>query len=95
VANWLSDKEIEIRNIAVLFDHQGHSVGRHLMVTLIEMVEMNAQIKIQTYARNTSGGFFAKLGFIPTNEYLEHPDFARHGITIQKMYFEKESLEFL
>jgi hypothetical protein len=60
---------------------------------LIEIVEMNTPITIQTYARNISAGFFEKLGFIPTNEYLEHPYFARHRITIQKMYFEKERLE--
>jgi len=37
--------------------------------------------------------YVEKLGFIPSNEYMEYPDFARHGITIQKMYFEKQRLE--
>lgn len=89
VANSLSDNAKEIHHIAVRPDYQGRSIGRRLVETLIKMMEMNAPVKIQTYARNTSVGFFAKLGFIPTNEYLEHPDFTKHGITIQKMYFEK------
>jgi hypothetical protein len=32
--------------------------------------------------------FFTKLGFISTGEYLEHHDFARHGIKFQQMYLE-------
>ncbi len=88
VANRLSDDEIEIRHIAVSFDYQGRSAGRRLVGKLIELVELDVPITIHTYARNTSAGFFSKLGFIPTGEYLEHPDFAKHGITIQKMYCE-------
>jgi hypothetical protein len=30
--------------------------------------------------------FFTKLGFISTGEYLEHQDFARHGIKFQQMH---------
>lgn len=90
VANSLSDNAIEIHHIAVRPDYQGRSIGRRLVENLIKMMEMNASVKIQTCARNTSVGFFAKLGFIPTNEYLEHPDFTKHGITIQKMYLERD-----
>lgn len=88
VANWLSDDEIEIHHIAVSFDYQGRSVGKRLVGKLIELVELDVPITIHTYARNTSASFFSKLGFIPTGEYLEHPDFAKHGIAIQKMYCE-------
>ncbi len=53
------------------------------------MVETNTPVKIQTYARNTAAGFYAKMGFMLTNEYLELPGFPKHGITLQKMYFER------
>lgn len=88
VAICLSDDEIEIHHIAVSFDYQGRSVGRRLVEKLIGLVELDVPITIHTYARNTSAGFFSKLGFIPTGEYLEHLDFAKHGITIRKMYRE-------
>ena len=38
--------------------------------------------------------FFTKLGFISTGEYLEHQDFARHGIKFQQMYLEVQSNDF-
>ena len=86
VANWLSENEIEIRHIAVESDYQGIGVGKCLVEKLIVLLREDAPVKIHTYARNTSIGFFAKLGFIPTDKYLEHPDFTKHGIKFQQMY---------
>ncbi len=88
VANWLSENEIEIRHIAVSFGFQGLSVGKCLMEKLITLVQKDGPVKIQTCVRNTSVGFFTKLGFRSTGEHLEHQDFARHGIKFQQMYFE-------
>lgn len=88
VANWLSENEIEIRHIAVSSGFQGLSVGKRLVEKLIKLVQKDNPVKIQTCARNTSVGFFTKLGFISTGEHLEHQDFARHGIKFQQMYLE-------
>jgi len=72
VANWLSENEIEIRHIAVSSDFQRLSVGKGLVEKLIKLVQKDNPVKIQTCARNTSFGFFTKLGFISTGEHLEH-----------------------
>jgi len=90
VANWLSEpeNEIEIRHIAVCSNFQGLSVGKSLVEKLIKLVQKGSHIKIQTCARNTSVGFFTKLGFISTSEYQEHQDFALHGIKFQQMHLD-------
>jgi len=92
VANWLSENEIEIRHIAVRSEHQRLSAGRRLVEGLIKLVQKDALVTIVTCARNTSADFFAKLGFIPTGEYIEHQDFTQHGIKFQKMYLKVDSM---
>ncbi|MFC1950868.1 GNAT family N-acetyltransferase [Chloroflexota bacterium] len=85
VANWLPDSELEIRHIAVAADSQENSVGRHLFRELISMIKSNNSIKIKSWARNTSIGFFAHLGFVATGELLEHPQFTKHEITFEQV----------
>jgi N-acetylglutamate synthase-like GNAT family acetyltransferase len=87
VANWLSTTEMEIRHIAVLPTCQGQSVGRQLVEKLIELVKPQQCSAIQAIARNTSQAFFEKLGFVAEPEILEHPDFAKHGITFRVMRY--------
>ena len=89
VANWLSENEIEIRHIAVQPDFQGSSVGRLLVEELFRLIQGKAPLTIQTHARNTSIGFFTKLGFKPRGNRLEVDEFMKHGIWIQQMYIEK------
>jgi len=88
VANWLSEDDVEIRHIAVKPNYQRHAIGTLLVEELIKLVQTKAPLHIQTYARNTSIGFFTKLGFMSKGNYLEHQDFARYGITFQRMYME-------
>jgi N-acetylglutamate synthase-like GNAT family acetyltransferase len=87
VANRLSATEMEIRHVAVLPTYQGQSVGRALVEELIEMVKPQHCAVIQAIARNTSQAFFAKLGFAAEPEILEHPDFAKYGITFRVMRY--------
>jgi N-acetylglutamate synthase-like GNAT family acetyltransferase len=87
VANWLSSTEVELRHIAVQPDYHGQGVGRRLVGTLVERVKQTGGGSVQTYARNTSEGFFARLDFIPVSEILRHPDFAQHGITFRRMRY--------
>lgn len=88
VANWLSRNKVEIRHVAVKAGYQGISIGKRLVEELVRRIQKDSPIRIQTYARNTSAGFFTKLGFKPTGEYLEHKDFATHGIKFQEMRLE-------
>ncbi|MBN1862146.1 MAG: GNAT family N-acetyltransferase [Dehalococcoidales bacterium] len=88
VANWLSEKKIEIRHLAVRQDYRKKSVGKLLIEELFKLVREAAPLQIQTFARNDSVGFYAKLGFKPVGDYLEHEDFTKHGIRFQKMYTE-------
>jgi len=85
VANWLSENEIEIRHIAVRPDYQENSIGTLLVEELFKMVGEKAPLRIQIHARNTSIGFFSKLGFKPSGNRLDHKDFIRQGIWVQQM----------
>jgi len=86
VANRLSPDVLELRHIALRPNFQRQSIGARLVRELVAIAERKGRAIIQTYARNTSAGFFSRLDFVPlSNETLEHPDFSRHGITFQQM----------
>ena len=89
VANRLSRDEIEIRHIAVETDFQKSSIGRQLIEELFQLVGRESPLKILTHARNTSTGFFIKLGFRPVGIPVEVEFFKEHGIQIQLMSVEK------
>ncbi len=86
VASSVAANVLEIRHIAVQAGYRRNSTGRHLVEELTQQVKTNGFVNIQTYARNTSAGFFAELGFHHTGEHLEHEVFTAHGIIFQKMY---------
>jgi len=86
VAYQLAEHEFEIRHLAVHDDYQGRSLGRLLVEELIKEISQDAVVWVQAYARNTSLGFFARLGFVPGGGLVEHEDFTRHGIKFQKMW---------
>jgi len=88
VANWLSEKELEIRHIAVKSDYQENSIGSLLVEELFRMIKEKVPLRIQSYARNTSMGFFTRLGFKPTGERLDQQNYIKQGIWIQQMYTE-------
>jgi N-acetylglutamate synthase-like GNAT family acetyltransferase len=87
-ANVLSEREIEIRHIAVRSHRQGSRVGTLLIEELKGMFRARRPLRFKTFARNTSLGFFEKLGFQPVGEPLEHEDFARHCISFIKMHLD-------
>ena len=86
VANQVAESEFEIRHLAVHADYQGRSVGRLLIRELIKEISKSSVVWIQAYARNTSLGFFSRLGFVPKGDFIEHKDFTQHGIKFQKMW---------
>ncbi len=87
VAYRLVEGDIEIRHLAVLPQYQRQSVGRRLVCELLRRAEQEGFTGVETYARNTSAGFFAGMGFVPTGERLEDAHFEKHG-----MYFERMRL---
>jgi N-acetylglutamate synthase-like GNAT family acetyltransferase len=84
-ANWLSDKEVEIRHIAVKEEYQNASIGTSLVRGLFDLLKEKAPVRVQTIARNTSAGFFKKLGFKPVGNRFDHPKFREEGIWLQQM----------
>jgi ribosomal protein S18 acetylase RimI-like enzyme len=88
VANWLSEKELDIHHIAVKPDHQENSIGSLLVKELFRLIKENVPLRIQSYARNTSLGFFTRLGFKLTGERLDQQNYIKQGIWIQQMYTE-------
>ncbi len=86
VAYQVSDTETEIRHIAVRPDRQRQCIGTRLVTELIGGANKSACVVIRTYARNTSLGFFEKLGFRPVESWwIEHPAFTAHGIRFRHM----------
>ena len=84
VAVWNSERDVEIRHIAVKPESQKQGVGVRLIDALLERISKQGGVRIYTIARNTSAPFFRKLGFqtapgIPP----EHPLFKIHGITFE------------
>jgi N-acetylglutamate synthase-like GNAT family acetyltransferase len=85
IANWLSSDEIEIHHIAVKRDLQKKAVGRMLFEELSRLTQDITPLTITTYARNTSIGFFSKLGLEPVGSHLEVEGFMEQGIWLQQM----------
>jgi ribosomal protein S18 acetylase RimI-like enzyme len=85
VANQLSEDRFEIRHLAVRPEYQRQSVGRLLVQELLKRIRKRSTVRLQTYARNTSSGFFSRLGFKQTGDFVEHKDFTEHGIRFQRM----------
>ncbi|MFC2069938.1 GNAT family N-acetyltransferase [Chloroflexota bacterium] len=88
VANWLSEKEIEIRHLAVKPDYQENSIGSLLVEELFRLVREKTPLQIQAHARNTSIGFFTKLGFKPRGPRINQPNFIKQGLWLQEMHTE-------
>ncbi|MHC4215972.1 MAG: GNAT family N-acetyltransferase [Planctomycetota bacterium] len=81
VANRTAKDQYEIRHLAVDEKYQRKDVGTNLLTRFFELSDMNMPVRIQVHARNTSLGFFTKHGFTSTDqEWLDHPDFTKHGI---------------
>ena len=88
VAVWLSAETLELRHIALRPEFQRTYVGTRLVSELMAVAEAGGCLVIQTYARNTSVVFFARLGFVALSEEpLDHPDFSKHGISFLQMEY--------
>lgn len=86
VAVWTGGTEVELRHMAVLPEAQNKGIGRRLIATVVEIVRPKGCQRIHTIARNTSVGFFKKLGFTTaTGIPPEHPIFKKHGIVFEPM----------
>jgi uncharacterized protein len=94
VANWLSPIEVELRHLAVKPEAQGQTIGSRLVKRLISIVSEWNCSTVQTISRNTSAGFFRKLGFVlRPGKAPEHPVFKKHGITFELLQFECRKVE--
>jgi N-acetylglutamate synthase-like GNAT family acetyltransferase len=86
VAVWTSENDVELRHAAVKEDAWNQGTGRNLVAALVKIVTARGCCRIHTIARNTSTGFFRKLGFktVPGSAPV-HPVFKKHGITFEHM----------
>jgi len=85
-ADWTSSSEVEIRHLALREAFQKQGIGCRLVTSLISIVTAQGCHRLHTIARNTSVGFFRKLGFTASiGMPPEHPDFKKHGITFELM----------
>jgi N-acetylglutamate synthase-like GNAT family acetyltransferase len=77
---------MEICHVAVRPDTQRKGLGRTLIRHIIHNARQEGRRRIQVTARNTSAGFFEKLGFETLPQAIpDHPDFKKHGISFQVM----------
>ena len=78
--------DMELRHLAVLAGARGRGIGRQLLEALIREAASRGCNRVHTIARDSSAGFFRKLGFLTAPGVApEHPAFARHGITFELM----------
>ena len=63
VAAKTADAEIELRHLAVSASERGRGIGRRLVEALIREAASRGCNRVHTIARNSSAGFFRKLGF--------------------------------
>ena len=92
-AVWLCADTLELRHIALRPEFQRMSIGTKLVRELVAVAEAGRCLVIETYARNTSVGFFASLGFVTLpREPLKHPDFSKHGISFRRMEYSLSAL---
>ena len=86
VVVWTGKDEVELCHLAVSPNDQNQGIGRRLVTALIEMVAIRGCRRIHTIARNTSSGFFQRLGFRKApGAAPEHPVFKKHGILFELM----------
>ena len=86
VAVWTGEDEVELRHLAVRPDAQNQGTGQRLVAVLVEMVVPRGCRRIHIIARNTSSGFFRKLGFRTAPGVApEHPDFKKRGVVFELM----------
>ena len=88
VASWVAPEVIELRHLGLREGAQGQGIGGQLVRKLISFAMGAGCTVIETTARNTSVGFFTKLGFVPrAGEAPQHPAFHKHGITFKLMRY--------
>ncbi|WP_024334764.1 GNAT family N-acetyltransferase [Desulfotignum balticum] len=86
VAVWTSEKEIELRHLAVNPDCQREGIGQSLVAKLFSVASAKPLHRVHTIARNASVSFFRKIGFqTASGTPPEHPIFMKHGITFELM----------
>lgn len=86
VAVWTGNTEIELRHLAVAAHAQGRGLGRDLVTELYRIAKARHCQRIHATVRNTSAGFFRRLGFqSASGQAPEHPVFLEHGIRFELM----------
>lgn len=81
-----SAEEVEICHIAVAPEMQRQGIGLDLVECVINMAREENCSCIRVIARNTSAGFFKKIGFsILPQTIPDHPAFKKQGITFLLM----------
>ena len=86
VAVWTANAEVELRHLAVAPNAQRHGNGRSLVAELVRIAASRGCRRIHTIARNSSAGFFRRLGFrTAPGKAPEHPVFTKQGITFELM----------
>jgi N-acetylglutamate synthase-like GNAT family acetyltransferase len=84
VAVWTNKSEAELRHLAVTPDAQNRGIGRRLVAALLEIILPRGCRRIHTISRNTSTGFFKKLGFTQASgKAPEHAAFKNYGVTFE------------
>ena len=84
VAIWTSERDVEIRHIAIKPESQKQGIGTQLFDALLERISNQCCVRVYTVARNTSAPFFRKLGFETASGKLpDHALFKKHGITFE------------
>lgn len=75
----------EIRHAAVLSKYRNKSVGKQLFQNVRSYLRNQRINQLEVYSRNTSIGYWSRMGFVEVSDWLDHELFASHGIRFKKM----------
>lgn len=79
----------EVRHAAVASWCHGKNIGRRLWEQVRAYLQEQGITNIEVYARNTSLGFWVKMGFRDESDWLDHELFVKHGIRFKQLVWRK------
>ena len=82
-----SDNTVELRHAAVAKTFQNRGIGKQLWAEAVYFAKAEGAGELFLYARNTTIGYWLKLGLKEDSAWFDHAEFKKHGIRFKKMVY--------
>ena len=81
------DNTVELRHAAVAETFQKRGIGKRLWAEAVKFAKGEGASEFFLYARNTTIGYWLKLGLKEESAWLDHAEFKKYGIRFKKMVY--------